>query len=91
MSEDNNMMMTQAVLRSGLISVDQLAEMKRFRPPSLSADADVEEFHSLEEAAQLVSNALQSEGYVLMRETDLEGVSRYMARLVKQAGISSSA
>lgn len=70
--------MTQAVLRAGLVNENQLAEMKRWAPPSLDPDAVVEEPKTLEEAATLVSEALQSEGYVLMRETDLAVLKQYV-------------
>ena len=70
--------MTQAVLRAGLVSENQLAEMKRWAPPSLDPDAEVSAPKSLDEAAGLVADALQSEGYVLMRETDLEVVKQYV-------------
>lgn len=70
--------MTKAVLRAGLVTTEQLEEMKRWAPPSLDPDAMVEEPKSLEEAAALIGDAIQSEGYVLMRETDLEAVRQYI-------------
>lgn len=70
--------MTEAVLRSGMVSSNQLAELKRWAPPNISPDAEAEEPKPLDEAAALVADALQSEGYVLMRETDLEVVRQYV-------------
>lgn len=70
--------MTEAILRAGLVTENQLAEMKRWKSPSIDPEATVEELKPLEEAAELVADALQSEGYVLMRETDLEVVRQYI-------------
>jgi hypothetical protein len=67
---------TAAVLKSGLISQAQLAEMKRFSP-TIDQEAEVGEPVSLEVAAQLLEEAFQSEQYVLVRETDLEVVRKY--------------
>jgi hypothetical protein len=72
-------MLTQAVLRAGLVTEAQIAEMKRWAPPSLSADDVPEEPKSLAESVALINDALQSDGYVLMRETDLEAVRQYAA------------
>jgi hypothetical protein len=78
MNRNQSSVMTEAVLRAGLVTEKQLKEMKRWAPPSLDPDAVAEEPKSLEEAATLIGDALQSEGYVLMRETDLEAVRQYV-------------
>lgn len=70
--------MTKAVLDAGLVNKAQLDEMKRWSPV-IEADAEAVPPKTLEEAAALVSEALQSEGYVLLRETDLEIVRYYVA------------
>ncbi len=71
--------MTSAVIRAGLVNENQLAEMKRWAPPGLDPDAAAEDPKTLDEAAGLVADALQSQGYVLMRETDLEVIRQYIA------------
>lgn len=69
---------TAAVLKSGIISPEMLQEMKRFSP-SLNKDAETSEPVALEEAAGIIEAALQSEQYVIVRETDLEAVRQYAA------------
>ena len=67
---------TMAVLKAGLISPAMLKEMKRISP-HITPDAEVNEPVDLELAARFVEDALQSDEYVLMRETDLEAVRQY--------------
>lgn len=67
---------TEAVLRAGIISPSQLAEMKRISPV-IDREAQVGEPLDLEVAARIVSEALESEQYALVRETDLEVVRQY--------------
>ncbi len=70
--------MISAVLKAGLINEKQLAEFKRFGSPCLDSDAKAETPDSPEEVVNLISSALQSEGFVLVRETDLEVVHNYL-------------
>ena len=74
--------MTQAVLAAGLVNQSQLEEMKRWSP-TLSPDAEASEPKTLEEAASMVARVLQSEGYVLMRETDLEVMNQFTATMTR--------
>lgn len=67
---------TEAVLRAGIISPAQLAEMKRISPV-IDREAMVGEPVDLEMAAKIVADALESEQYALVRETDLEAVRQY--------------
>ena len=67
---------TAAVLKAGLISPAMLREMKRISP-SLDQDAEAETPVDLDMAAKLVEDALQSEKYVIVRETDLEVLRQY--------------
>ena len=67
---------TQAVLKAGLISPEQLAEMKRISP-IIDKEAELGDPVDLEMAAKIVEDAMQSEQYVLMRETDLEALKQY--------------
>jgi hypothetical protein len=67
---------TEAVLRAGIISPAQLAEMKRISAV-IDREATVGEPLDLEVAARIVAEALESEQYALVRETDLEVVRQY--------------
>lgn len=64
------------VLKAGLISKQQLEEMKRFSPV-IDREAEVGEPVNLELASRLVADALEREEYVLVRETDLEVMRQY--------------
>lgn len=70
--------MTRAVIAAGLVDQAQLDEMKRWSPV-LDSETTAEPPKPLEEAAALINEAIQSEGYVLVRETDLEVVRQYAA------------
>jgi hypothetical protein len=69
--------MTQAVLEAGIITPRMLAEMKRFSV-ALDQSAEVAEPKGLEEAAQIIAEALQSADYAIVRETDLDVLSQYL-------------
>jgi hypothetical protein len=69
---------TEVILKAGLITQQQLEELKAFRVPSIPPDAEVAPPVSLQEAAQAIEQVLQSEGMVLVRETDLESVQQYI-------------
>lgn len=70
--------MTRAVISAGLVNKGQLDEMKRWSP-AIDAEAEAEPPMPLEQAAEIINEAIQSEGYVLLRETDLEVVRQYAA------------
>lgn len=69
---------TAAVLKAGLLTPAMLQEMKRISPAVIDHDAESGDTVSLEEAAELVNAALQSEKYVLLRETDLASIRQYL-------------
>lgn len=71
--------MTKAVLKAGIITPNMLREMKRFSP-TLEQDAEVEEPKELELAAKIIADALESEGYSLVKETDLDVLRQYMEK-----------
>jgi hypothetical protein len=76
--------LTTAVLKTGLITPEMLREIKRFSPV-IDPEAETEEPKDLAEVVALIDTALQSEQYVLVRETDLEVVRQYAETVVRQA------
>jgi len=68
--------MIEAVLKTGLISKETLAEMKRFSPV-IPTDAETEEPKDLDTCATIIATAIESEGYVVVRETDLDALKQY--------------
>ena len=68
-----------AVLKAGLVDQKMFDELKRWGSPIELPEVLPEPSKSLTEAAQIIEEALQSEGYVLTRETDLEILGQYMA------------
>lgn len=68
---------TEAVLKAGLIDENTLAEMKRMSPV-IDRDAVTEAPKDLETAGNFIADALESDGYVRVRETDLEAVRQYI-------------
>jgi hypothetical protein len=70
--------LTSAVLKAGIVSPDMLKEMQRFNPGLKQVEA-AETPVDLETAANLIVAALNSEEYVLVRETDLEAVRQYLS------------
>lgn len=71
------MTMTKAVLKAGLITPNMLREMKRFSP-FIDRDAEVEEPKELEAAAKIIADALESQEYTIVRETDLDVLRQYI-------------
>jgi hypothetical protein len=69
---------TQAVLKSGLISKEQLAEFRRWKAPIEIPEKLPEPPKSIEEAAQAIEQALESEGFIISRETDLDILRQYL-------------
>jgi hypothetical protein len=66
-----------AVLKTGLIDPAALTEMKRWGLVDQEAATNPEPPQSAVECHELIERALQSEGYVLTRETDLEAIQQY--------------
>ena len=73
-----NSAIVAAALKAGIVTQQQLAELKRFRVPGIPADAETELPKTLDEAAAIIFNVLQSEGFVMVRETDLSVVHNFL-------------
>jgi hypothetical protein len=72
--------LTAAVLKSGIISPSMLAEFKRWKAPiDVPEEMPDKPPQSIEEAAEAIEKALQSEGYAITRETDLEILPQYLS------------
>jgi hypothetical protein len=65
----------QAVVQSGLLSEETLAEFRRWGHP-IEAPPPIPK--SLDEVVLAIEQALQEEGLVVTRETDLEAVATYL-------------
>lgn len=72
---------TRAVVAAGLVSREQIEEMKRWSPVLEAADLSDTSTPaaSPDEALALINEALHSEGYAVVRETDLEVIHQYAA------------
>lgn len=69
---------TQAVLKSGLITKDQLAEFRRWKAP-IDLPVDIPDPpKTLEAAASAIEEALESEGFIISRDTDLDILQYYL-------------
>jgi hypothetical protein len=75
-------LLTRAVLKAGLISPAQLQEMKRISPV-IDPEAEVQDPVPLDLAVKYIRDALESEEYVLIRETDLEVLRQYTQSVQK--------
>lgn len=73
----SNRSMIEAVLKAGVIDANTLAQFKKFGAP-IDPDAQVEEPKDLETAAAIIGDVLESEGYVVVRETDLQVFNQYV-------------
>jgi hypothetical protein len=69
--------LSAAVVESGLISPNKLAEMRRFSP-SVGTPVVAGEPVPLEDAAASLSKVVQEADYVAVRETDLDAVQVYL-------------
>ena len=75
--------LTAIILKSGILEENTLAEFRRWKLPLPEAEdttnallSDVK--ISPENLAQLLERAMQEEGYVLTRETDLDALPRFL-------------
>jgi hypothetical protein len=72
--------LTTAALRAGLISKATLEEFRRWGAPiDIPEGIPAKPPKTIEEAGQLIEEALQSEGYTIARETDLEVLHQYLS------------
>ncbi len=70
--------LADAALKAGLIPVDILNEMRRWRSPVEIPEEVPETPSSLEEASKAIQDVLESHGYILTRETDLHVLDQYL-------------
>lgn len=70
--------LVEAVLKTGLIPVETVKEFKRWNPGLEVPDEIPDEPKSLEEASDLIRGALESQGLVLTRETDINILPQYL-------------
>lgn len=72
--------LTLAALKAGLISQSTLEEFRRWGAPiDVPEGIPTKPPKTIEEAGQLIEEALQSEGYTIARETDLEVLHQYLS------------
>lgn len=70
-----------AVLQSGLLDHSILEEMRRWGVPVDLLETDGKKPRSLDEVTDRLREALEGEGYVLVRETDLAVLQQYAATM----------
>lgn len=68
-----------AAIQSGLIDQDAINEFRRWRPPVDLPDVAPGAPATLEEASERIEQILQSEGFIITRETDLEVLQQYLS------------
>lgn len=71
--------LTTAVLKLGLIPKGALAEFIRWKAPIEIPDDIPAEPQNLAEVSERIEQALLEEGFVLMRETDLQVLTQYLS------------
>lgn len=71
-----------AVLSTGLVDPQVLAELRRWGGVPFEPPAPEPLPRSAEEVAVRIRGALESEGYVLVRETDLAAVDQYTSSMM---------
>lgn len=78
--------LTDIIIKSGIIPPNVLSEVKRWGLPmgdELQPPGDFEPDMSVQQLCDKIDEALQSEGYVLLRETDLEAVKQYLESMTQ--------
>lgn len=72
--------LTDIILKAGLLSNDVLLEMKRWGMPLGDAQlpSELEPLPTPASISQAIADAVESEGYILTRETDLEAIPAYL-------------
>lgn len=68
------------ILKSGILSPDTLREVRRWGLPVADAvvAGEYEAELTPEAVSRSIAEAIEGEGYVLMRETDLEAIPQYL-------------
>lgn len=78
--------LTDIIIKSGIIPPNVLSEVKRWGLPAgedVQPPGDLEPDMSVQQLCDKIDEALQSEGYVLLRETDLEAVKQYLESMTQ--------
>lgn len=72
--------LTDIVIKSGLVPSEVLAELKRWGMPIEGAmpPTELDAPMPIEKICDAIDQAIQGEGFVLMRETDLEAIPQYL-------------
>ena len=71
--------LADAAIKSGLIPSDSLAEAKRWGAPINVPEKVPEPPKTVEEAAATMRTVLESQGFVVTRETDLQILQQYLS------------
>lgn len=72
--------LAMAAIKAGLIDKDMLEEFRRWKAPIDIPEELPEPPKTIEEAAAAIEEALQGEGLVVTRETDLEILQQYLTK-----------
>lgn len=73
--------LTEIIVKYGLVPPSMLEELKRWGMPVgdvKPAVRDLQAEPTIEKLCSAIDEAIQSEGYVLLRETDLEAIPQYL-------------
>jgi len=77
--------LTEIILKAGILSPDVLREMRRWGLPideALEAhEDDLTATPTPESLSRSIAEAVESEGYVITRETDLEAIPQYLSSM----------
>jgi len=71
---------TEIILKAGILSPEALREMRRWGLPVGEAEElkELEAPPTPESISRSIADAIESEGYILTRETDLEAIPQYL-------------
>jgi hypothetical protein len=81
--------LTSIILNAGILSDEALRELKRWRLP-VGEEPDPNQLvatPTVESISRAIADAIEGEGYVLTRETDLEAIPQYLKSM--QAAVLS--
>lgn len=74
--------LTEIILKAGILSPEALSELKKWRLPVGDVDpSSLSEFSAPptpKSISEAIATAIEDEGYVLTRETDLEAIPQYL-------------
>lgn len=78
--------LTEIIVKSGIIPENILKDVQRWRLPNtetLQPPSELAPDMTVQKICEAIDEAIQSEGYVLTRETDLEVVTQYLKTMEK--------